>query len=457
MARRDVASNLIGLNISEVPKPAAVLDVAKIRNHCSAMLKAVQDLGVEFRAHIKTHKTIEVTELQLGDSGDDAKLIVSTVAELEHLLPLLERYLRDGRRINVLYGIPIPPSQALRVANLARQLGPGSLVFMVDHPSQLDALRLFREEAGFAAGVYIKVDTGYHRAGLPANSLNKGDLVQDLFNMEQQNVIHLFGLYSHSSLSYAGDKPTDAFDSLTDEIKGCLEALKELRRHFKGTRVVNISVGASPQAISLQNLGNSKFLAELSDAATELKNLLKPSSLDDDAQGITTSLEIHAGVYSILDLQQLATKSNATFQSYEKEIALRVVAEVVSIYNDHERYQPEALIAVGTLGLGREPCQSYHGWGIIGTENMPKLSGSGHRLIVDRISQEHAIIAWERVEGEDPASMPPIPLEVGQAVFVYPNHACVTGAMYKSYLVIDSSRKNNQGQVIDIWKRCSGW
>nr|CEG05096.1 unnamed protein product [Fusarium clavum] len=457
MAVQDVASDLIGLNINKVSKPAAVLDVSKIRNHCSAMLKAAQGLGVGFRAHIKTHKTIEVTELQLGDSRDDAKLIVSTVVELKHLLPLLEKYLRDGRHISVLYGIPLPPSQASRLAKLARQLGPESLVFIVDHPSQLDALRLFRDEAGFAAGVYIKVDTGYHRAGLPANSINKGNLVQDLFKMEQQNTIDLVGLYSHSSLSYAGDKPTDAFDSLTDEIKGCLEALKELRRHFKGTRVVNISVGASPQAIALQNLGNSNFPPELLKAATELKDLLKTFSLDDDVKGITRSLEIHAGVYSILDLQQLATKSNASFQSYEKEIALTVVAEVVSIYNDNERYQPEALIAVGTLGLGREPCQSYHGWGVVSTQNIPKLSGSRRRLIVDRISQEHAIIAWERAEGEDPASMPPIPLEVGQAIFVYPNHACVTGAMYKSYFVVDSSLENSQGQVTDIWKRCSGW
>lgn len=46
----------IGKDINEVPKPAAVMDVAKIRRHCSSMLETVGALGVEFRPHVKTHK-----------------------------------------------------------------------------------------------------------------------------------------------------------------------------------------------------------------------------------------------------------------------------------------------------------------------------------------------------------------------------------------------------------------
>lgn len=46
----------VGRDISEVPKPAAILDVAKIRRHCSSMLETVEELGVEFRPHVKTHK-----------------------------------------------------------------------------------------------------------------------------------------------------------------------------------------------------------------------------------------------------------------------------------------------------------------------------------------------------------------------------------------------------------------
>lgn len=49
-------SDFVGIDVKQVPKPAAVLDVAKIRKHCSLMLDVVKSLGIGFRAHVKTHK-----------------------------------------------------------------------------------------------------------------------------------------------------------------------------------------------------------------------------------------------------------------------------------------------------------------------------------------------------------------------------------------------------------------
>jgi D-serine deaminase-like pyridoxal phosphate-dependent protein len=46
----------IGKDIKDVPKPAAILDVAIIRRHCETMLQTVKTLNVGFRAHVKTHK-----------------------------------------------------------------------------------------------------------------------------------------------------------------------------------------------------------------------------------------------------------------------------------------------------------------------------------------------------------------------------------------------------------------
>lgn len=46
----------VGKNIHQVPKPALVLDRAKMRRHCQSLAKAAETLGVGFRAHVKTHK-----------------------------------------------------------------------------------------------------------------------------------------------------------------------------------------------------------------------------------------------------------------------------------------------------------------------------------------------------------------------------------------------------------------
>jgi D-serine deaminase-like pyridoxal phosphate-dependent protein len=51
-------TDFIGHNVADVPKPAAVLDVARARRHCTAMLDTANRLGVSFRAHVKTHKVI---------------------------------------------------------------------------------------------------------------------------------------------------------------------------------------------------------------------------------------------------------------------------------------------------------------------------------------------------------------------------------------------------------------
>jgi D-serine deaminase-like pyridoxal phosphate-dependent protein len=46
----------VGKSIKEVPTPAAVLDLSKVRSNCSRMLESCEKLDFGWRAHIKTHK-----------------------------------------------------------------------------------------------------------------------------------------------------------------------------------------------------------------------------------------------------------------------------------------------------------------------------------------------------------------------------------------------------------------
>ncbi|KAJ5511678.1 hypothetical protein N7453_003781 [Penicillium expansum] len=165
---------------------------------------------------------------------------------------------------------------------------------------------------------------------------------------------------------------------LISEIRGCNDAL-ETNLHLLPKRELIISVGATPQVVSSQNLlRDDSPHAE----ARELKALLRE-----------TNVELHAGVYPILDMQQFSTNASADAGFLEDEIAIAVLTEVCSVYNDGEREKPEALLAAGTLALGREPCPSYSGWG--GCFFLATGWASSERLVVKRISQEHAIVTWE--------------------------------------------------------------
>ncbi|KAF5640856.1 alanine racemase [Fusarium sp. NRRL 25303] len=443
----------VGKSIHDVPKPAVILDRARVNRHCHSMLKAVDTLGLGFRAHVKTHKTIEATRLQVGQGSVDVKLIVSTLAEIEHLLPLLKEYRDAGRRLDILYGLPLPRSQISRLAELGSELGQGSISVLIDHPSQLDCVKAFSQHAKFPARVFLKVDTGYHRAGLPPTAMNKNGLIEALAQLEANGEAELLGLYSHSSLSYKDTTAEQAMANLEGEIQGCLDAVNAHAQLFSKDKELIISVGASPQVTAVENLVSSQ--GGLSPAAESLRRSIQTVT-NGKPGGVQTKLELHAGVYSILDMQQVSTNSRRELGSLEDEIAISIIAEVCSVYNDNERSQPEALVAVGCLGLGREPCAAYPGWGVISQSSYKAESNNGRRLIIDRISQEHSIAAWEHADGENTSSLPPVPLEVGQDVVIFPNHACVAGALYGWYLIVDSS-EGDLAQIVDVWVRASGW
>ncbi|KAI9039774.1 uncharacterized protein KD926_009117 [Aspergillus affinis] len=436
----------VGKDITDVAKPCAVLDAAIIRRNCAKMIHAVKALDIGFRAHVKTHKTTQITKLQMGSTEEtfDVNLVVSTVNEIHHLVPLLKEFRANDRRVNVLYGIPLVPSQVPRLARLAQELGEDTITLMLDHPDQIEFLRQFRALAGFPACVFVKVDTGYHRAGLPPTGLNKDGLLKRLAQAERDGHARLLGVYSHSSLSYGGSSPEEAMGYLAAEIEGCRDAV---RHHVEllPERELVISVGATPQAASVRNLlqGQGEMSAEAQALGELLRELLR-----NPLPGARVKVELHAGNYAVLDMQQVET--NAEIRgSPEDEVALSVVAEVCSLYNSGERAQPEALLAAGTLALGREPCHSYPGWGVVGQW---RREAAQSRLILARISQEHSILSWE-TEGD---GISHIPLKVGQAVRVYPNHSCVTGAMYGWYLVVDSDL-DDKSKVVDVWTRARGY
>jgi len=143
------------------------------------------------------------------------------------------------------------------------------------------------------------------------------------------------------------------------------------------------------------------------------------------------------------------------------DIALTIIVEVASLYPKRgANSTTEALIAAGTLALGREPCKAYPGWGILtpwncpGTET-PASPEAQSGWIVGRISQEHGILTYHNsrkvmspVNGESVGD----DLYIGQKIRLWPNHACVAGASFGWYLIVDGS-----DEIIDVWVRWRGW
>ena len=354
-----------------------------------------------------------------------------------------------------MYGVPLPPSQLERLAAVAQKLGWGSVSVMIDHPDQLNQLVRFKDITGYPIGIFVKVNTGYGRAGISKHSELTAELLKYIQDLTKRQVLYLHGFYSHAGHSYSAKNNAEAMSYLMSEIEGLKRVATSAaspRGRATGPGRFVLSVGATPSATSIQNLIGDQ--GNQTDERRALKNLIK------DVQKHFV-LELHAGVYPILDMQQLATRASpsATQQKINSmgssishsDIALTILAEVSSVYP--ERKPEEALVAAGTLALGREPCNSYDGWGIVSglTPSDSALPTHVGGWKVARISQEHGIL---QPISED--EVYPV-LKVGDKLRIWPNHACIAGAGFGFYLVVDSDLPGGGNEVVDVWVRCRGW
>ncbi|MCJ1406205.1 hypothetical protein MMC19_000270 [Ptychographa xylographoides] len=333
---------------------------------------------------------------------------------------------------------------------------------MVDNVDQLASLQVIRETAGFNPEIFIKVDTGYGRAGLSPASEELRSLVTSVLQITGSGGPgRLCGFYSHSGHSYGVGSKTAAMKHLSDEIDGLLSAvsvatsLSTSHGGLKSGGKYVLSVGATPSATSIQNLyGTTTQSTDFNRESKRLRDSIQRAKE-------ICKLELHAGVYPVLDMQQLATQASPSASSSLSEsvtpalsvsdIALTIFTEVASVYTT--RTPSEALIAAGSLALGREPCKSYSGWGVVSNWGMPWVTPVGRSgWEVGRVSQEHGILQGAVETAELPN------LKVGQKVRIWPNHACVAGASFGFYLIVDSDLpKGRRNEIVDVWTRCRGW
>ena len=133
----------------DLETPALLLHLDVVERNVRYMSERARQLGVALRPHAKTHKCVEVGRLQLerGARG----LTVSTLVEAEV-------FTRAGFD-DVTWAFPIDPSHIPHARRLAEATG-ATLRVTVDDESTARAL------AGSGLHVWLKVDSGLHRAGV---------------------------------------------------------------------------------------------------------------------------------------------------------------------------------------------------------------------------------------------------------------------------------------------------
>ncbi|CAG1988113.1 unnamed protein product, partial [Fusarium graminearum] len=321
----------IGKPISDLPTPALVVNLPVLKKNIDTLHQDVERLGIGFRPHVKTLKTLELTRMMVAE-GKYKGMIASTIPEIKGALPLVE----EGLVEECLYGIPVYPGVLPRLIELRKSL---RLQLMVDNEQQVS----FLEESASSQepwDIFIKLDVGSHRAGVEANSDALHRLVK---RAEKSSAVNIYGFYCHAGHSYGGRSRKEAEETLNIEVSSVLAAAKLL----PSDRRLIISVGSTPTAHVVESL-----------KASMPENVI---------------LELHAGNFPCNDLQQVSTGLVT-----ESQQAVSVAAEVCSVYPERN----EALVNAGVIALSRE-ASAFSGFG--------RVVGSPAWGLV-RLSQEHGIM-----------------------------------------------------------------
>ncbi|KAM0326728.1 hypothetical protein ACHAQA_006601 [Verticillium albo-atrum] len=392
-------ANYIGLHVSALPTPSLIISQSTVLQNIDELHRNVEQMGIGFRPHIKTLKTLEMTRLMLGN-GRAKGVICSTIPEIVGCLPLA----KTGELEEAVYGLPIAPSKLPRLAAIRSSL---RIILIVDHDQQLEALEDFERMTTPPSDpwpVFIKIDVGSRRAGVPAQSPRLEALVA---RAKRSHAVRVIGFYCHAGHSYGGRSTEAAEEALKQELDGLLHATSLM----KPDEQVLLSLGSTPTAHVI-----TKLRASL------------PSNV---------KLELHAGNFPCNDLQQVSTGLVGPHQQ-----ALRVLAEVCSVYPERN----EALINAGAIALSKE-MSAFDGFGNL-------ISKGGWH--VARMSQEHGILSCKSPTAPAADVLDQDSVErqfkVGDLVQLHVAHSCITAASFFVYYVVD-----DEDVIVSAWVPWKGW
>ncbi len=138
-----------------VPSPALIFFPEIIRRNIAEVIALAGGPG-RLRPHCKTHKTLEITRMQL--EAGVLKHKCATIAEAEMLA------LADATEVLIAY--PLVGPNIHRFAKLIRQYPRTEFAAIADHPAMVQALSAVIGANGLSVDVLVDVNVGQDRTGI---------------------------------------------------------------------------------------------------------------------------------------------------------------------------------------------------------------------------------------------------------------------------------------------------
>lgn len=361
------------LSLDTCETPALVLDLGKVDRNIARLSAHLATLGVAFRPHVKTSKSIEVARRLFADGT--GPITVSTLAEAE--------YFASGGFSDITYAVGLGLDKIERARRLVAQ--GIRLSVLIDTVEQARALADAARDGEAMPAVLIEIDCDGHRGGL----LPDDRALVELADVLRQGGVELGGVLTHAGESYNARGGAGLPEAAEGERAAAVAAAQLLRSAGHAAPVV--SVGSTPTAHFARDLA-----------------------------GVT---EVRAGVFTFFDLVM-----HGIGVCDVDDIAVSVLATVIG----HRPEKGWILTDAGWMAMSRDRGTQRHpvdqGYGLVCAIDGTPFAD----VIVEDASQEHGIL---KVRPGSAGVLPDLP--IGSRVRILPNHACATCAQHETYNVVD--------------------
>jgi len=144
----------IGDPLADIQTPALIIDLDVFEANVALMADHAAHLGVDLRAHAKTHKSADIALRQMA-----AGAVGICCQKVSEARALVDQGVTDVLIANEVVG-PRKMMQLIALAQRAR------VAVCADHPEQVAALSAAAEGAGLTLDVLVEIDCGSHRCGV---------------------------------------------------------------------------------------------------------------------------------------------------------------------------------------------------------------------------------------------------------------------------------------------------
>jgi D-serine deaminase-like pyridoxal phosphate-dependent protein len=373
------------MTIDELTTPALLLDLDILEKNLGMMQELAQKHKVSLRPHIKTHKCVEIAQKQqsLGGKG----ITVSTFYEIGE-------FAKAGFN-DITWAFPLPPVYAAKAVEIGQKI---TLRLVVDSVEAGNALAHAAASSANPVHVWLKVDCGYHRAGVDPSGKFAIELARSLAKYPK----FIFdGILTHAGHSYLANS-TQQIAAIAEQERSTMVNFAQ-RLDKEGIKVPAVSIGSTPTAVLAGSL-----------------------------EGIS---EIRPGNYCFFDYTQVQLGVCGV-----GSCALTVLAGIIS----HQPGASHFVTDAGALALSKDSgavhLHNDMGMGIIFEDYDRKRLYAHMDLQMQSLSQEHGIVAVDSRSAIDGR------FKVGERIRILEHHSCLAAANFDYYNVMRGN------EIVDRWK-----